>query len=209
MELAEIGKIAFKHTKMTKDETFILVKDIIGDLPWGDVDPVSIAQLFNFFIPHPETGLKKDHKEPKRWVALAMDNNIPSYREMDLIFVQDGKAVATDGYRMHIINTDEENGFYDGNFKRLEDQNRGDWVPWKSVLPVYKEGKKVFLKDLPGSINENGTRTVTIDDVTLSYNLLAQAIGEEEAEIQLDGPKNAVRIDYKGRVAVIMPIVNN
>jgi hypothetical protein len=199
-----IYKLAGTVRKIKKNDAY----DIISKVAQGEeLTDYQVAQLLSFFITDIAPGKVKT---PFEWCTLALctDQKKPNIL---YVHVANGKACATDGYRIHQTDTHLPDGFYTKKGEKINHEraypNAAVILDHEYTLPVYFFEEKMLpvkgaLKRLAVLKDANG-RTLYIDANFYKHALVTMdKVSIFTADVEGFSPVKIT--DYSGKVAVIM-----
>jgi hypothetical protein len=159
--LNEIATLATRQQfKTSRSDAYLIITHAIED--GGVLSEYDMANLYSFFIP-----TTPKNKNDFQWVHSAITTTKDTRYYLKYVYVIDGEMVATDGHRMHIAETDLENGFYDKagvkvevdatfpNYKRVipKDGTPFSWVA--EYCEVIENGGAPLIYKLPNGAGVN------------------------------------------------------
>lgn len=193
-----------KPSKATASEYMRVLYDIEG------VNKEAIAALYQYFLP--------TFKKPKNlieWVSLAKSKEMTRYYICEM-HAGDGKLVATDGHRIHVVNLSDVdldeylNGYVSLTGAKIE--CKGTYPQWERVVPEDNLSVTLDLTESP-EVKQNDYGTYTYIDLfgerckfLLKY--WQDAVQNDKSckiSKQDNDNKSPIKLTFDDRVAVIMP----
>lgn len=205
---SEIFKLATTVKKPKKDDAYELICKMVNGQELNDYQ---LAQLLAFFVTAVTITKIKNSFD---WCAQAVNKDALKNPAMNYVYVKNGKAYATDGYRIHEIDTALTNGFYTTKGQHIEcDQaypNTSVIMDREFTLPVNncnqeeiheikgKPTKVALLKDTTGKIIYVESRFFKQATATMQQFKMSTIENAEFAPIKIT--------DHAGKVAILMPL---
>lgn len=134
---------------------------------------------------------------------------------LDRVLVADGCFVATDGVRMHIVNTkhDYEHGLYrivennDRVVVLLKAKVQGKFPEWRDVIPKHKDYFTVNDNEYIDSLDTIAAFGLAQKGIASRLNNLHDAMGEHGVwDIYFGTPHEPIMCTYGDKQALLMPV---
>ena len=193
-----------KPSKNTASEYMRVLYDIEG------VNKEAIAALYQYFLP--------TFKKPKNlieWVSLAKSKEMTRYYICEM-HAGDGKLVATDGHRIHVVNLSDVdldeylNGYVSLTGAKIE--CNGTYPQWENTVPEENLNTDIYLtQSFEVKQNDFGTYIyIELFGKRCKFNLKywQDAVQDNttcKISKQDDDPNSVIKLTFDDRVAVIMP----
>ena len=182
-----------------KKQAFELIKNLISETELT----AELESLYKFFLPT----LPTKPKTPEQWVG-----KVPAKNQKDVryyihnIYVENGRMAGTDGHRLHMTDTNLEDGFYD--FNSLDPISETAKYPnIDRVIPNHKKSDQVTVSSLKSKILESGLEVMELFETHIQADYFREACAGFDVVTVEHGTKNeSILIKHAFGSAVVMPI---
>lgn len=141
MNITEIATLASKSKKPNKQAAFDKLIELCETY---DISATDAAPLYSYFMPP----IPATPKTPEQWVAKARGKKDVRFY-LNFMYSDGNNLIATDGHRLHMIPTNLEQGYYDDQINKLDDQGR---FPDVSVFFVDGKDRIINIKRMEVSL---------------------------------------------------------